>query len=100
MRLFRVDHPRGIEGRGVEELVRVEFFEGGRVQDAGLDVSRNGDNRGSLLARIHQPIEQMDDTGTGGSTYRDWTTAQVSLGNSRKNPVFFVADMDEFDFAV
>src|SRR5260221_1026605 len=70
MRLFRVDNPRGIERCGGEELVRVEFFERGRVQDAGLDVARNGDNRSSLLARIHQSVEEMDYTGAGGSEHR------------------------------
>ncbi len=75
MRLLRIDDPCGIEGRSVEELVRVQFFEGGRVHDAGLDVAGNRDNWSSLLARIHQPIEQMDHAGAGGSAYRYGITA-------------------------
>jgi len=65
-------YPPGIEGRSFEEFVRIEFFERGCVYQARLHVAGNGNNRSPFLACIHQPIEQMDDTGASGSTHCDW----------------------------
>jgi hypothetical protein len=57
------------------------------------DIARNGDNRNSLLAGIHQPIEEVRDAGAGGSTHCHWIAGQVSLGDSGEDAVFFVADV-------
>ena len=44
----------------------------------------------SLLTRIHQPVEQMDDAGAGGATHRYGIAAQISLCDSGENSVFFM----------
>ena len=99
-RLLRIHEAPGVEGCGFEELVRIEFFERGCVDELRLHIARNGDDRSSLLARVHQPIEQMDDAGAGRSTHRNRVAGQVGLGDGGKNTVLFVADVDELDLAV
>src|ERR1700693_1909502 len=98
--LLGIDDPRGIERGSIEELVRIEFFERECIQDARFDVARDGDNRRAFLARIHQSVKQMNDARTSGSADCHWIAPQVRFGNSGKNSVFFVTNLDEIDPAV
>ncbi len=52
-RLLRIDKPPGVKRCGLEELVRIEFFERFRVDQARLHIASNGDDRCALLARVH-----------------------------------------------
>ena len=54
----------------------------------------------ALLARVHQPIEQMDDAGPSGSADRNRIAGQVGLGDGGEYTVLFMADVDELDLAV
>ena len=99
-RLLGIDEAPGVEGCGFEELVGIEFFERRCVDELRLHIAGNGDDRSPLLARVHEPIEQMDDAGAGRSTHRNGIAGQAGLGDGGKNAVLFVADVDELDLAV
>src|ERR1700678_265851 len=99
-RLRGVDDASGIERGSLKELVRIEFLERGSIYDRRLHVAGNSDNRSALLARIHQPVEQMDDARAGSSTNNHRRTSEISIGYRGKHAVFFIANVDELDFAV
>src|ERR1700722_6676225 len=99
-RLGGVDDAAGIERRSLKELVRIEFLQGGGIYDRRLHVAGDSDNRSALLARIHQPVEQMDDARAGSSTNNHRRTSEKSIGYRGKYAVLFIANVDELDFAV
>ena len=98
--LFRVDHTPDVEARGVEKFVRVQLFERGGVDELGLDVAGDGDDRGSLLARVHQSVEEMRHARAGRSANRHRFAAQVGVGDRGEDAVFLVTNMDKLDLAV
>jgi hypothetical protein len=57
MALFGVDHSCDVEARGVEEFIWVQLFQGCAVYEPGLDIASDGNDRGALLASVHQPVE-------------------------------------------
>ena len=98
--LFRVDHTPDVETRGVEKFVRVQLFERGGVDQLGLDVAGDRDDRGALFARVHQSVEEMRHAGSGRSANCHRFAAQVGIGDRGEDPVLLVTNMDELDLAV
>ncbi len=98
--LFRIDNTPDVETRGVEKLVRVQLFEGGGVDEAGLDIAGDRNDRGSFLPRIHQSVEEVHYARAGRSANRHRVPAQVGVGDRGEDTVFLVANMDKLDLAV
>ena len=99
-RLFRIYNAPDVEARGIEELVRVQLFQGGRIHDSRLDISGYGDDRSPFLACVHQSIEEVRYARARGSTYDHWVTAKIGIRHCGEDTIFFVTDVDKLNFSI
>ena len=98
--LLRIHDAPNVEACGIEKLVRVELFEGSRIDQLCFHVARDCDDRGAFLPRIHQPVKQVCNSRARSAAHYDRSAREIGLGNCREDAIFFMAHMDELDLPV
>src|SRR6266853_707452 len=98
--LLRVDQSRGIERSRLEKLVRIQFLERRCVNNARLYIPGDGDNGSCFFPRVHQSVEQMDNSGPRSSAHHHWITREISLRDRCEYSIFLMTNGNKLDCAI
>src|SRR5882762_8178288 len=95
--LLRIHQPGGIERNRLEKLVRIQFLERRGVNKTRLYIPGDGDNGSCFFPRVHQSVEQMDNSGTRSSAHHHWVTREISLCDRCEYSIFLMTNGDKLD---
>src|ERR1700674_5009127 len=98
--LLRINKPGGIERSRLEKLVRIQFLQRGCVNKARLYIPGDGDDGSSLFPRVHQSVEQMDNSGPRSSAHHHWVTREIGLRDRGEYSIFLMTNGNKLDCAI
>ncbi len=107
--LDRERHKFGVVRAGMQRLgrdgdisecgLKIEVLEGAATEDPRRHLTRQGDDRGSVLLGVIEPGQQVRGPRSGDADARRRTPGQLSVGRRGERCRTLVADADEGQFA-
>jgi hypothetical protein len=74
--LLGIDHAANVQACGLEELVRIQLFESGGVNQARFHIAGNRNDGCAFFEGIHQAIKQVGNTRPRGTADHPFSDQQ------------------------